>query len=815
MRTYRKNGELAWMRTYASPIWDEQTNRVTGIYGAVQDITEQKLAQQLINESEMKFRKIAEGTKAILFSTNIRGQFTYANQAACDALGVSLEQLIGRFYLSFVSSEDRKKVHTYFLQQMKNNEETRSIDFRYITADGKIGWLSFLINLLYIDGKIAGFNGLAQDITERKKTEEALSKSELHFRSVWESSIDGMCLTDENGIIVSVNIAFAKLFEKEIEEIVGNPIDVVYGEDSGFNDVESFMRRFSERSIDPFMQRDITLWNGKPMSIELTNSFVETEGQPPLLLSIFNDVTERVKNERLLKESNEFNTSLIKSVPFEMDIVAEDGTILFQSDNLKKIVGYSVLGNKCWEVYSDIKEQCEQCPLKSEIIVGKTSSISKDNIMKGKTFEIFHTGIIFRGKKVLLETFMDISERKQAEREITAAREKAEEANKVKTNFLENMSHELRTPMIPILGFTELLAAMDLPDEVKSMAEMMNKSGQRLMDTLNIILDLAQVEKERLLIKPEQFNLLTVIDEVCELFQQIAKEKKLYLKKEFSIDSILITTDQRMLRHAINNLINNGLKFTQRGGVTLKASVERKGDKNFAIIEICDTGIGIPKGFLDVIWEEFRQASEGIGRSFEGNGLGLTITKNFIEKLNGRVWVESEVGKGSVFTVKLPADQALGKNEMIGSEKNENSITQPTVLPKPTVEVQSDKPLRKILYVEDEETSFSVVKYFLKNIVSIDWAKTGQEGVVMARGNKYQAILMDINLAKGIDGMQTTKLIRELPHYKNTPIIAITAYAMRGDKEEFLGAGCSHYIAKPFTKTALINLMEEVLTKID
>jgi len=501
--------------------------------------------------------------------------------------------------------------------------------------------------------------------------------------------INGMRLTDENGIIISVNNAFAKLFEKDKNEIIGKSFPVVYGTDSGFNDVTSFVRHFRERTIQPFMGRDITLWNGKPMSIELTNSFVEIEGQPTLLLSIFRDVTEK----------------------------------------------------------------------------------------------------------------------KQAEREIIIAKEKAEEANKVKTNFLENMSHELRTPMIPILGFTEIMVEMDLPDEVKDMAEMMNKGGHRLMDTLNIILDLAQIEKERMIIKPTEFNLLRLVDEVCVMFQPIAKGKNLYLQKEFLTDTLTVTTDERMMRHAINNLINNGLKFTRIGGVTVKASLEKAGNENFAVIQICDTGIGIPKDQQDIIWEEFRQASEGIGRSFEGNGLGLTITKNFIEKLNGKIRVESEVGKGSTFTVKLPMDKNSDIKEIL--VKEENSIEIQKVKEEPLKPNQ----LRKVLYVEDEDISFSVVNHFLKNIVLLDWAKSGQEGVMMARGNKYEAILMDINLARGIDGMQTTKLIRELPQYQQTPIIAITAYAMRGDKEEFLGAGCSHYISKPFTRIALQELIEEVLEK--
>jgi len=812
VRTYHKNGTLTWMRTYASPVWDENENRVTRIYGAVQDITEQKLLQQLRIESEKKFRNIVEGTKAILFNTDTAGRITYANQAACDVLGYPLKTLLGRFYLSFVHKDDKRRIFDHFAEQANSKNLARSIDFRIVNAEGEIRWLSFLVNILFQEEAQIGFTGVAQNITERKHAEEALSRSESHFRSVWESSIDGMRLTDETGTIVSVNDAFAKLFEKKKEEIIGKSFTVVYGKDSGFNDVQSFIRHFKERSIQPFMQRDITLWYGKPMSVELANSFVEIEGQPPLLLSIFNDVTERVKNERLLKESNEFNASLISSLPFGMDIIDETGTILFQNENLEKITGKNLRGQKCWDMYNGKQEQCHKCPLFMGIEIGRTSSIQKDNIIAGKVFEVFTTGIIFQGKKALLETFVDISERKEAERQITQAKEKAEEANKVKTNFLKNMSHELRTPMIPILGFTEFISDMQLPEEVRSMAQMMHKSAQRLMETLNIILDLAQVERDRIVIQPKQFDMLTVLDDLCSLFQPMAKEKNLYLQKDFSIDKLLVTTDQRMITHAVNNLLNNGIKFTHLGGITLKASRIKENGKVFALIQVIDSGIGIPKGFMEIIWEEFRQASEGMGRSFEGNGLGLTITKSFVEKLGGTVWCESELGKGSVFTIKLPADDEYSSVIRIveKDEKIAEAFTQvpqtPVVTP-PAPEIS----LPKILYVEDEETSYSVVKYFLKNMVTLDWAKSGQEGVVMARSDRYHAILMDINLARGIDGMQTTKLIRELPNYKTTPIIAITAYAMRGDKEEFLNAGCSHYLSKPFTKAALLTLMEEII----
>ncbi|MFA6979643.1 MAG: PAS domain S-box protein [Ignavibacteriaceae bacterium] len=928
VRTIHKNGTIVWTRSYASPIWDEERNKLIGIYGGAQDITEQKLAEEELRKSELHFRSVWENAASGMRLTDENGIIISVNNAFCELVGKPKEELVDfnlsvmysvqhsnkveneylerfnargvkqlienefilwnektywfRVISSFIESEREKplllSVFTDITEQKLSEVEIKKLSqaveqsagsititdingnieyvnkkFEEVTGysyeevkgkstrilksgltstedykkmwdtikagnewrgtfhnkkkDGSLYWEATTISpMKNSTGKITNFLAIKDDITQDKIKEDQLMMSELHFRSIWENSLDGMRLADENGIIVSVNDAFARLFEKDKNEINGKDIAVVYGEDSGFNDVTTFVNRFKDRTIQPFMERDITLWNGKPMSVELTNSFIEIEGQPPLLLSIFNNVTERVQNERLLKESNEFNTSLLKNAPFGMDIVNEDGTILFQSDNLKTLFSGDAVGKKCWESYSEDKIQCNDCPLKSEIVVGKTSRIQKGNLIAGRTFEIFHTGINFQGKKALLETFMDVSSQKEAELEITAAKEKAEEANKVKTNFLENMSHELRTPMIPILGFTELMSAMELPDEVKSMATMMNKSANRLMDTLNIILDLAQIEKERVLLKPASTNLNKTVEEVCGLFQPIAKERNLYLRSEFSTDAITVTTDERILRHAINNLINNGLKFTQKGGVTIKLSTQKSGDQNFALIQVCDTGIGIPKDKQNIIWEEFRQASEGIGRSFEGNGLGLTITKNFIEQLKGEVWVESEIGKGSIFNIKLPDVESVEEKKVTPREPETPVV--PILMQEPPVEMSS---LKKVLYVEDEEISFSVVKHFLKNKVSLDWARSGQDGVVMAKGNKYNAILMDINLAKGIDGMQTTKLIRELPQYQNIPIIAITAFAMRGDKEEFLGAGCSHYISKPFTKAALLTLMGEAL----
>ncbi|MFA6025872.1 MAG: PAS domain S-box protein [Ignavibacteriaceae bacterium] len=302
VRTYHKNGNIVWNRTYASPIWDDKAKKLIGIYGAVQDITEKKYAEELINESEKKFRKIAEGTKAILFNTSVRGKFIYANQAASEVLGYENKDLVGKFYLSFVHPDDRTKVHSYFLSQLKKYERDRSIDFRYLNASGKVGWLSFLVNLLYIDGKLAGFTGVAQEITERKQTEEALRKSELHFRSVWENAASGMRLTNEEGMIIAVNNAFCQIVGKTKEELEGFHLSVIYSSRDSLSIQQKHQERFKTRTVLPLVEKEFILWNDKKVWFRVVNSFIESEYEKPLLLGVFTDITEQKLTEGEIKK---------------------------------------------------------------------------------------------------------------------------------------------------------------------------------------------------------------------------------------------------------------------------------------------------------------------------------------------------------------------------------------------------------------------------------------------------------------------------------------------------------------------------------
>jgi PAS domain S-box-containing protein len=259
--------------------------------------------------------------------------------------------------------------------------------------------------------------------------------------------------------------------------------------------------------------------------------------------------------------------------------------------------------------------------------------------------------LIKDGRVYAISAFAEnITERKHYENGLIAARIKAEEMNRLKSNFLANMSHELRTPMIGINGLADILRRDLSEPKFKEMAENIYSSGSRLMETLNLILDLSKIETEKLDLHFEEIDLIKEAESVIKLFTGIAVKKGLSLTKNFNSSTIAANIDVRVFRTIMNNLISNAIKFTHAGGIKIKL---KKIDQ-VVEIKVIDTGIGIEKSNHDIIFDEFRQVSEGFNRNFEGTGLGLSVTKKFVEKFGGKINVESEFGKGSTFTVTLP-----------------------------------------------------------------------------------------------------------------------------------------------------------------
>jgi len=400
--------------------------------------------------------------------------------------------------------------------------------------------------------------------------------------------------------------------------------------------------------------------------------------------------------------------------------------------------------------------------------------------------------------------FTDITERKRMTDELVKAKEAAEQMNKLKSVFLANMSHELRTPMVGILGFSELLPSMIDNPEAKDMAETINQSGHRLLNTLNQILDLSRIEAGKIEAKPQPVDIQPFLQNVARLFEVAAVRKGLsvHFQSEVSLQSI--QTDINLLEHVVNDLVNNAIKFTSQGSVTITLSADNELHPKHIYISVLDTGIGIPEQQQEVIFDAFRQASEGYNRSYSGTGLGLTISRRYMELLGGTLTVTSEPEVGSEFVVTLPVYPGVeGQAENPHSEIN---LEQTSPLPD-----NPDLPFHNLLLIDDDMVTQKLAINVLAGLAAVMCVNTGQEGLELLRTQTFSAILLDIQLKEGLSGLDVLQIIQKDPLLKHIPIIALTAISMSEDKEHFLSQGFTHYLAKPFTKQQLLSVLKEAL----
>ncbi len=398
---------------------------------------------------------------------------------------------------------------------------------------------------------------------------------------------------------------------------------------------------------------------------------------------------------------------------------------------------------------------------------------------------------------------LEIEERKLMEFELTTAKEKAEESDKLKSSFLANISHELRTPLNGILGFTEILKMEVKDPSLMEIIEYIDQSGNRLMGTLNSLIDLSLIETNKNEIDKQLVNVSELVRQKTGLFESYASSKNIYLETQIENLQLRSRTDPRLLGHVLNNLIDNAIKYTEEGGVMVQLTAEKINQRSFLKIAIKDTGIGIDPAHFIRIFESFRQISEGFDREYEGIGIGLSICKNYVDLLDGEIWVESQLNQGSSFFVRIPAWEGT-----IAYEPETTPAPKASATPKHTA-----KPY--VLIVEDEKTNREYMKHCLSEDFEVDVSINGHKAFEMAERNSYSLIFMDVNLGRDMSGIQALKKIRNLSGYAHTPVAAVTANVMKTQQEEFYRAGFTHFLAKPFKRRQLLELAKNMLNDVN
>ena len=661
-RYLKPDGTYVWINMTIAPVLIEKNDNASHLC-MIEDISGRKHAEKELSDSENRFHSLfdnmVEGVALheLVFEGDVPVNYRIidVNQQFIESIGVEREQVVGKLSTEAYGT----LTPPYFDEYVKvSNSKTPLYFETWFEGMNK----QFAISVA--PWQENGFATIFFDITDRKKAEEALQESQRQLTTLIGNLL-GMvyrCKNDPDWTMEFISEGCHSLTGYLAEEIIGNARisynELIHSDDRQM--VWDIIHDALEKK-QPYQlpYRIITASGEEKWVLEQGQGIFGAEGKLVALEGYISNITELKRAEEALQHSLIFSESLLKTIPFGMNIVDETGTVLFQSEKFKEIFGEQAIGKKCWDLYKDDKTQCSDCPLTDGITIGKTATYESHGALGGRIFEISHTGMMYNGKKAMLEIFSDITERKTQEQELIIAKEQAEESedklkesNATKDKFFSIVAHDLKSPFNSILGFSDIIAERLKEKnytDVEKYAEFIQLSSNKAMDLLSNLMEWSQTQTGRMEYNPEYFELMELIKGTELLLSGAIEQKSITLSK-ITPDTVAIFADKRMISAVLRNLISNAIKYTHpEGNITI--TVEEK--QHEMLVSVSDNGVGISKVDREKLFKIDQTYSTSGTKNEKGTGLGLILCKEFVEKHDGKIWVESEVGKGSTFYFNL------------------------------------------------------------------------------------------------------------------------------------------------------------------
>ncbi|MDQ3394041.1 MAG: PAS domain S-box protein [Bacteroidota bacterium] len=707
----------------------------------------------------------------------------------------------GNKELRIARQEQIEQIHGLILELASGN-----FDY-HISLDHSFGDL---------DGFVAGINMLGEELKQS-------TVSRKYLENIYKGIVDMCFLLDKDGNIISVNATVDSLLKYEKDFLINKHFDYLIC-DQDINEIKPWLINLFKQGYYYNLEKNVATSQGSYIPVSCSCSILyDAQRKISGFLCIAKDISEQKRYEVELKaEKERFELALRASNDGIWDWDLKNQVYYF-SPRWKEMLGYEE-----HELPNSLNSW-DKTILKEDKTIALTmiSDFNEGKILEFKVIQQYYhknghmlymlsrcinqrdaSGRVVR----MVWSHTDITFQKLAEKELNMAKEQAEAANKSKSNFLANMSHEIRTPLNSMLGFTECLGDTVLNDEQREYLTMIQTSGGNLSRLLGDVLDISRLENGKQILNLQEFNLRQSIAAAIPPYKYKANEKGLDFQVyyEDSVPEVNLIGDATKINQIIIHLLSNAIKFTTKGSIKLhfKLNNNSNSSKDEAIIEgiVTDTGVGVDADKKEVIFESFTQADNSITRKFGGSGLGLSIVKQLVTMMDGKIIVNSpsnvscttslEPGAEFRFFIKLKRSNAIELKSLAPPVKNKDSIVFKTAY--------------KILVVDDNDMNQLLARRVLKDmgaqVVVVD---NGLKAVETASTGDFDLVLMDVQMPV-MNGNDATKKLREMNF--NKPILAFSAHVSKEDIEKCLGSGMNGFVPKPFTKQEIFDIISGIMT---
>ncbi|HZC45824.1 MAG TPA: PAS domain S-box protein, partial [Candidatus Acidoferrum sp.] len=763
----------------------------------VREISDVKEAERKLHNSEATLRKIFDANLDSVTTTDpVTRRYTEVNHEFTRATGFSSEEVLGKTYWEIGVWPSRAESDNFSAALVRDGE-VRNMRANFYAKDGTLIPCLMSGVLLELDGKMSCLT-ITRNIADMLAAEQKLKESEASLRKIFDSILDPLSINDLDGRFVDVNDEFLRLTERSRDEVIGSfPVN---------REVPAYMEALRTTGQIRNFEITITTKSGARITSLLSSVMVELGGKPRVV-TIARDITDLKEQERKLQSSEAMLREIFDSSLDNMALTdISDGIIVDVNKETVRSLGLAknqIVGKRYDEV--DVWESRERLTLFAEMLLKRREVRNFETTFRtsiGGTFPALISGVVLElgGRECALSIARDITD-------LEAARQKALSASQAKTEFLSSMSHEIRTPMNAILGMADLMGESDLDSEQRRYLDTITSNGNALLELINSILDLARVESGRLDLEAVAFDVIELTEKVADTLAVRAHEKGIELAVRFGPDlQPMLVGDSLRLRQVLTNLIGNAIKFTERGEIVIDGALDpQRSNSNSGslLFSVRDTGVGVAPDMLPNIFSPFTQADSSTTRKYGGSGLGLTIVSRLVALMGGRVWVESELGKGSTFyfTVELGSPHAVA---------GETETREHLALGLSGV---------RVLVVDDNASNRSIVSEMLSaRRAVVSEAASGAEGLLaLDAANRERAtfdlLIVDSQMPE-MDGFEMVRRMRPGANGNAPIVMMVNSSGLTARLSAMQELGVSHYVLKPVKRDELYAAISDAMAKV-